>query len=59
MELKEEIISLVQEIPKEKLDEVLKILRSYTISNNEKITFSNNLERVLSEDRELLIKLAK
>jgi hypothetical protein len=59
MELKQEIIQIVNKLPNEVLNDLLQQLRQMESLTQEKICLSANLKTVLVEDRELLKKLAK
>jgi hypothetical protein len=59
METKQEIVQIVDKLPDEVLGELLKYLRQVEKSTAEKMRLSLNLNTILTEDRELLEKLAK
>lgn len=59
MELKQEIVQIVDKLPNEVLGELLKYLRQVEKTTKEKMRLSLNLNTILTEDRELLEKLAK
>lgn len=59
VELKEEIAQIVDKLPNEVLGELLQYLRQVEKTTAEKIRLSLNLNTILTEDRELLEKLAK
>jgi hypothetical protein len=59
MEVKDEIIQIVNSLPNEVLGELLQYLRQVEKTHAEKIRHSLNLHTILTEDRELLEKLAK
>lgn len=59
MELKQEIVQIVDKLPNEVLSELLLYLRQVEKATAEKMRLSINLNTILSEDRELLDKLAK
>ncbi len=59
MELKEEIVELVNKLPNEVLGELLQYLRQVEKTTVQKKRLSFNLNTILTEDRELLEKLAK
>lgn len=59
MELKQEIVQIVNKLPEEVLDKVLQYLRQVEKTTEEKMRLSLNLNTILTEDRELLEKLAK
>ncbi len=59
MEPKTEIVQIVNKLPNEVLGELLQYLRQVEKTTQEKIRFSLNLNTILTEDRDLLEKLAK
>jgi len=59
MELKQEIIQIVDRLPNAILTDLLQQLRQIENLKQEKICLSTNLKTILAEDRELLEKLAK
>lgn len=59
METKQEIVQIVNKLPNEILEEVLLYLRQVEKTTTEKMRLSLNLNTILTEDRELLEKLAK
>ena len=59
MELTQEITHIVNTLPKDVLGEVLQYLRQIEKVSQEKMRLSLNLKTILTEDRELLEKLAK
>ena len=59
MELKQEIIQIVNKLPNEVLEELLQYLRQVEKTTSDKTRLSLNLNTILTEDRELLEKLAK
>ena len=59
MELKQEINQIVNVLPNEVLGELLSYLRQVEIVSLEKMRLSLNLKTILTEDREVLEKLAK
>ena len=59
MELKQEITQIVNVLPNEVLGELLRYLRQVEKVSQEKMRLSLNLKTILTEDRELLEKLAK
>jgi hypothetical protein len=58
VEIKSEIVKVLDTMPEETLASVLSYLRSVIISEN-KIILSSNLRKILEEDNELLQKLAR
>jgi len=59
MELKQEIIQIVDRLPNAVLSDLLQQLRQIENLTQEKVCLSTNLKTILAEDRELLEKLAK
>nr|MBI1229203.1 hypothetical protein [Cytophagales bacterium] len=59
MELKQEIAQIVDKLPNEVLGELLQYLRQVEKTTIEKMRLSLNLNTILTEDRDLLEKLAK
>lgn len=59
MELKQEIVQIVNKLPNEVLGELLQYLRQVEKTTTEKMCLSLNLNTILIEDRELLEKLAR
>ena len=59
MELKQEITQIVNVLPNEVLGELLCYLRQVEKVSQEKMRLSLSLKTILTEDRELLEKLAK
>lgn len=58
MEIKQEIVQIVNKLPNEVLGELLQYLRHVEKSTPEKTRLSLNLNTILTEDREVLEKLA-
>lgn len=58
-EIKTEIEKVLDAMPESVLESVLQYLKSVTVSKQQDIDFSNNLRKILSEDKELLQKLAQ
>ena len=59
MELKEEITQIVNTLPEDVLGEVLQYLQQLEKVSHEKMRLSLNLKTILTEERELLERLAK
>jgi site-specific recombinase len=59
MEIKQEILQIVDKLPNEVLSELLQYLRQVDKTSAEKMRLSLNFNTILTEDRELLAKLAK
>jgi hypothetical protein len=58
-ELKEEINKVLKDAPDEILESVLDYLKGLLSKTNSNAILSNNLNRILHEDKELLDRLAK
>lgn len=58
-ELKDRINKVLDSIPDEVLEEVLKYLKSLTNKSKKDIALSQNLSRILEEDKNLLERLAQ
>ncbi len=59
MEYKQEIIQIVNTLPKEILGDLLQYLRQVEKVTQEKMRLSLHLKTILTEDQELLKKLAQ
>ncbi|GAB2618414.1 hypothetical protein [Belliella aquatica] len=59
MEIKNEIVEIVNKLPEEVLEELLQYLRQVEKTTAGKMKLSLNFNKILKEDRELLEKLAK
>ncbi len=59
METKQEIVYIVEKLPIEVLEELLQYRRQVEKTTTEKMRLSLNLNTILTEDQELLKKLAK
>lgn len=59
METKQEIVDIVNTLPDEVLNDLLVYLRQVEKSTSQKMRLSLNLQTILSEDKEVLEKLAK
>lgn len=59
IELKREIGKVLDSIPDDALESVLNYLKSISTSKKENISLTENIRKILGEDRELLEKLAK
>ena len=59
MNVKQESTQIVDTLPDEVLNELLEYLRQVEKSLQEKVRLSLNLKIILTEDQELLEKLAK
>ena len=59
MEVKQEIVEIVNTLPEDVLDELLHYLRQVEKVSQEKMRLSLHLKTILIEDRELLERLAQ
>jgi hypothetical protein len=59
IEIKNEIHKVLDQVPEDALPDVLGFLKELQVHSSDKIKLTNNLKKILSEDRELLEKLAK
>ena len=58
-EIKEKINSAIDSIPDDVLEDVLEYLKSLSNKPKSKIQLSQNLSKILDEDKDLLEKLAQ
>jgi len=58
-ELKQELQQVIDRVPDSVLEEVLNYLKVFQANPVDKVELSSNLKRILSEDKELLEKLAQ
>ena len=56
---KVEIYALIDQIPEDVLDDVLEYLRTLTGKSEDKVRLSQNLSKILKEDKSLLQRLAQ
>jgi hypothetical protein len=59
IEIKTEIQKLLDQVPENVLQNVLDFLKELQTRSADDIKFANNLRKIISEDRELLEKLAQ
>lgn len=59
MELKNEILQIVDKLPNDVLKELLQYLHQVEKTTSKRMKLSINLNTILTEDKELLEKLAK
>jgi hypothetical protein len=59
IEIKNEIHKVLDQVPEDALPDVLGFLKELQVHSSDKIKLTNNLKKILLEDRELLEKLAK
>lgn len=57
--VKEKINKVINDIPEDVLEDVLKYLKSLTNKSKEEVTLSQNLSKIIDEDKNLLEKLAE
>lgn len=58
-EIKTQIYKVIDEIPEGVLENVLEYLKQLQETQHEKVNLTKNLKLIISEDKELLEKLAK
>jgi uncharacterized BrkB/YihY/UPF0761 family membrane protein len=58
-EVKEQINKVLDNVPDEALESILNYLKELLTKSESELILSNNLNKILSEDREVLEKLAK
>jgi mRNA-degrading endonuclease RelE of RelBE toxin-antitoxin system len=59
IEIKTEIQKVLDQVPESVLEDVLAFLKELQLKSPDQIKLANNLRKILSEDRELLEKLAQ
>ncbi|WP_426668218.1 hypothetical protein ACPPVU_19000 [Mucilaginibacter sp. McL0603] len=59
VEIKTEIQKVIDQVPETVLPDVLDFLKELQIKSEDQIKLVNNLRKIISEDRELLQKLAQ
>jgi hypothetical protein len=59
VEIKTEIQKVIDQVPETVLPDVLDFLKELQIKSEDQIKLVNNLRKIISEDRELLEKLAQ
>ena len=59
IEIKTEIQKVIDQVPETVLLDVLDFLKELQIKSEDEIKLVNNLRKIISEDRELLEKLAQ
>jgi hypothetical protein len=59
VEIKTEIQKVIDQVPETVLPDVLDFLKELQIKSEDQIKLVNNLKKIISEDRELLQKLAQ
>ena len=58
-QLKEEIQRALDEVPETALADILKYLKEVSSKSSDKVEMSQNLRKILDEDKELLDRLAQ
>jgi hypothetical protein len=58
-ELKEEISKVLADVPEDMLEDILDYLKLLVSNQKEKLSMTAKLRQIISEDEELLQKLAK
>ena len=58
-EVKEQINKVLDNVPDEALESILNYLKELLAKSESELILSNNLNKILSEDREVLERLAK
>lgn len=58
-DLKVEIQKIIDKVPENMLEDIYNILREFADKNPDTIKLSHNLNKILSEDKGLLERLAK
>ncbi len=58
-QLKEEIQKVLDEVPEAALEDILKYLKDVRSQSSDKVEMSQNLRKILDEDKELLNRLAQ
>lgn len=59
IEIKTEIQKVLDQVPESVLEDVLEFLKELRLKSPDQIKLASNLRKILSEDRELLEKLAQ
>lgn len=59
IEIKTEIQKVIDQVPETVLPDVLDFLKELQVKSEDQIKLVNNLKKIISEDRELLQKLAQ
>jgi len=59
IEIKTEIQKVLDQVPENVLEDVLDFLKELQVKSTDQIKLANNLRKILSEDKELLEKLAQ
>ena len=59
IQVKSEIQKVIDQVPENLLPEILDYLKQVQHQSPEQVKFNNNLDKIFSEDKELLQRLAK
>ena len=59
VQLKTEIQKVLDKVPEDALPDILNYLRQVSHQSPDQIKFRNNLKKIMTEDKELLERLAK
>ncbi len=59
LEVKTQIQNILDQVPENILHDILDYLKQIQHQSHDQIKFSNNLKKILTEDKELLERLAK
>jgi hypothetical protein len=59
IQVKSEIQKVIDQVPENLLPEILDYLKQVQHQSPEQVKFNNNLNKIFSEDKELLQRLAK
>jgi hypothetical protein len=59
VQIKTEIQKVLEQVPEDLLPDILDYLKQIQLQTHDQISLSNNLKKVISEDKELLERLAK
>ena len=57
-EIKTEIKKVIENIPDNVLEDILALLKEFEAESKDRIAFTHNLRKIITEDRDLLKKLA-
>jgi len=59
VQVKTEIQKVLEQVPEDLLPDILDYLKQIQLQTHDQISLSNNLKKVISEDKELLERLTK
>lgn len=57
--IKTEIQRIIEKVPDDALAQIYAVLKDFSIKNNDPVKLSHNLNKILTEDKRLLERLAK